>query len=98
METYNRSFGGSDKVPGIFAEFSLYKGAIVVSDPELVQELYGSKGKYLEKHPKPLRLFSRLLTEHSMVFRAGTEDWAHKRKLLTEAFLKSKLQGMLKTI
>ena len=42
----------TDVLPDIFLEFHVPQGLLIISDPELVGELYTHKNKHLEKAPK----------------------------------------------
>jgi hypothetical protein len=50
IEWYNQTF--KNKTPGIFIEFKTNEGAVIISDPELVNEIYITKNKYFDKHPR----------------------------------------------
>lgn len=96
VELYNRAFNG--KPPKIFAEFSLYSGNIIINDPEIANEFWGPKHKYMDKHPKILRLMTGFLGDEALTFQATDENWAMKRKVLAQAFYKNKLSGKMESI
>ena len=81
MEYYKDAFKGK-KVPGAFVDFLGYNESIFFSDPEMINEIYVTKNKYFEKHPKFQRIQNRLLGG-SILFSESTELWAKKRKSLS---------------
>lgn len=71
---------------------------IIVTDPEVLNDLYMSKNKYFEKAEKMRRVFGNGFIGDSILFSASDEIRAAKRKRLGTAFYKDKLNGMLRTI
>ncbi len=59
-------------------------------DPEMLQEIYVTKNKYFDKHPYLKGIFFPLLGE-STLFESSNQSWATKRKVLSTAFYKEKL-------
>ena len=70
---------------------------LVVNSPELSQELYLSKNKYFDKHPKTAEIFSRL-TGDSILFAKSDILWQKKRKALSAALYKDKLRIMMEVM
>jgi hypothetical protein len=70
---------------------------LIISDPLLVEELYISKNKFVDKDEKT-KLFFKDLTGESIVFISSTEQWSIKRKILSQAFYKDKMIKMLDVI
>jgi cytochrome P450 len=95
VEWYNQMF--DYKPPKIFMEFKNNEGAIVFNDPELVNDVYITKNKYFDKHPRGLDIMVRAIGT-SILFSKSDELWAKKRKKLSAAFYKDKLTQMLQII
>ena len=70
---------------------------IVVNDPEVVNELYVTKNKYVDKHEKFHNILKGFFG-NSILFSPSTEQWAIRRKHLSAAFYKDKLSNMLAMI
>ncbi len=88
VETFKREFKG--KVPGIFIDFRTHCGTITFSDPELINEIYITKNKYFDKHIKTKTRVERLV-KNGILLSQSNELWAKKRKRLSLAFYKEKL-------
>jgi cytochrome P450 len=97
LEEYWYSALGKKDLPPILAEFSAPSGLIIINDPELVKELYFQKNLHMEKYGKMGRILGKLIG-HSILFDRSDDIWAKKRKHLSAAFYKEKLQGMISTI
>lgn len=51
MEIYwHNGFG--EKLPPVFAEFRVPQGSVIINDPYIVNELYTTKNRVLDKHQK----------------------------------------------
>ncbi|TNV79771.1 hypothetical protein FGO68_gene2481 [Halteria grandinella] len=94
-EYWHSGFEGG--LPGMFVEFINPRGILVVSDPHIVQELYISKNKHFEKSTKMKRILSRFIGD-SMLFDKSTQLWGEKRKVLSGALYKDRLNGMLEKV
>jgi len=70
---------------------------IAIHDPECVNELYVTKNKFVDKSDKFKRIFGTLFGE-SILFSPSDEKWAQKRKHLSAAFYKDKINDMLAII
>ena len=70
---------------------------MIINDPEVVNEVYVSKNKFVDKSEKFHRMFKKLFGD-SILFAQSDDKWANKRKHLSSAFYKDKLQGMLALI
>lgn len=46
---YLVSVFGKDNIPSLVIDFSHIEGVLYIVDPEIVQELYGSHNKYIDK-------------------------------------------------
>ena len=71
--------------------------ALLVNRPEPCEELFQSKNKYFEKHPRSAR-FARRLFGDSILFAKSDITWQRKRKSLSTALYKEKLKIMLDMI
>lgn len=60
----------------------------------MVNELYIAKNKYFDKHDLVKEVMKRLMGE-SILLARSTEDWQKKRKIISPAFYKDKLNMML---
>ena len=69
----------------------------MINDPEVINEFYVSLNKFVDKHPKQYRVFKTVIGE-SILFNSSNEMWALKRKHLSAAFYKDKLNKMLALI
>ena len=67
---------------------------MLVSDPEIVGEIYGPMNKYIDKFWRP-KSSNHILIGESILFDSSNEAWATKRKHLSQAFYKDKLSAML---
>lgn len=97
LEEYWHSASGHKVLPPILAEFSSPNGMLIISDPELVKELYFQKNQHMEKSSKMARILSRFIGR-SILFYRSDEVWAEKRKHLSSAFYKDKLHPMMCSI
>jgi cytochrome P450 len=70
---------------------------LIINDPEVVNELYVAKNKFVDKSEKFHRMVKKLFGD-SILFTQSDDKWAVKRKHLSSAFYKDKLQGMLALI
>jgi cytochrome P450 len=97
LEEYWHSALGVTQLPPILAEFSGPLGMLIISDPDLVKDLYFAKNQHMEKSTKMQRILSRFIG-HSILFDRSDQLWAEKRRHLSAAFYKDKLQPMMETI
>ena len=68
-----------------------------VNDPEIVNEIYVTKNKFMDKSEKMRRVLARFFGQ-SILFEPTNEVWSTKRKHLSASFYKEKLNMMLKKI
>mmetsp|Transcript_3029 Transcript_3029/g.2899 ORF Transcript_3029/g.2899 Transcript_3029/m.2899 type:complete len:213 (-) Transcript_3029:872-1510(-) len=92
IEYYNSVF--NKNYPRAFIDFMSLKSTVVINDAEMVNELFIAKNKFLDKDPKFQRLQYRLLGD-SILFQESNQHWAHKRKILSQAFYKDKLTKLM---
>ena len=95
-EYWSKPFKGG-KLPPVIASFHNTKGVLLINDPHIVEEIYITKNKFIDKDPRPQRIFSQFF-KNSILFGRTDELWSLKRKHLSAAFYKEKLQGMLAQI
>jgi len=62
-------------VPGVYGFVLLKKPTIVISDPLALEELYASKNKYFDKHPRIYELMKPLIGESILLARSN-ELWS----------------------
>ncbi|CDW85751.1 cytochrome p450 [Stylonychia lemnae] len=93
-EYWKRQFG--DDVPPVFSDHRIPEGSVVFSDPNYVNDVFTTKSRYMEKHPKFHRLVWNLFRD-SVFFVKSTETWVEKRKHLSTAFYKDKINIMIAT-
>jgi hypothetical protein len=70
---------------------------LVISDLNMVNELYITKNKYFDKHPKLYNIFKCLAGEN-IVMIPSNDLYANKRKVLSAIFYKEKLHKMFENI
>lgn len=88
------TYAFNDDPPGIWG-FSVLKSIVLtISDPYLLEELYITKNKYFDKHPRVGYLYEPCLGE-SILFSRSSELWSKKRKSMSAAFYKDKLHKMM---
>jgi cytochrome P450 len=87
-------FKGKKEVPPIVGMVLGTTVVLMVNSPDLAEELFLTKNKYFDKHPKSASLFSRL-TGDSILFAKSDIKWQQKRKSLSAALYKDKLRAMV---
>ena len=97
LEEFWHSSLGKAVLPPILVEFASPRGLLVITDPEMVQELYFHKNQHMEKSSKFKRVV-RSMTGDSILFDKSDAVWAEKRKHLATAFYKDKLIPMMETV
>jgi len=83
--------------PKVVGSYFSHRATLGIASPEMVQDLYGSKNKYLDKH-RQLRDILYPLMGDSILFSPSTEGWSHRRKSLSGAFYKDKLIKMVEIV
>jgi cytochrome P450 len=91
-ETYYKD--KTAKVPPIVGMVFGSSVTLVVCRPEPAEELFLTKNKYFDKHPRSAKFFSRL-TGDSILFAKSDLLWQQKRKSLSAALYKDKLRVMI---
>lgn len=76
--------------PGVIQWFTGFEPTIFIMDPNMLEELYVTKNKYFDKHPRMADIFRPLLGD-SILMTRNNETWSKKRKSLSMAFYKEKL-------
>jgi len=71
--------------------------AILVNRPEPCEQIFQSKNKYFDKHPRSARIGKKLLG-NSILFAKSDVAWQRKRKALSAALYKEKVKQMLEMI
>jgi cytochrome P450 len=94
-EYWKLKFGS--RLPPIFCNFYGPVPVLVINDPDIVNEIYVTKNKYVDKSEKFGRVIRRLFGD-SILFSPSDEKWAEKRKHLSSAFYKDKLSQMMERI
>ncbi|CDW82254.1 cytochrome family subfamily polypeptide 55 precursor [Stylonychia lemnae] len=82
-------------LPPVFSDHRAPNGGIVFSDPNYVEEIYTIKSKYIDKDSKFQRLFYKVFGDSSFLSKSN-EVWATKRKHLSAAFYKDKINLILR--
>jgi cytochrome P450 len=96
-ECWFEGFRGQPSLPPIIQFFMGPEPVLIINDPEVVNELYVAKNKFVDKSEKFHRMVKKLFGD-SILFTQSDDKWAVKRKHLSSAFYKDKLQGMLALI
>ena len=68
-----------------------------IQDPDVVQELFSTKNKFIDKDGTTLKMFEKLAGD-SFLFAYGDETWKMKRKACAHAFYKDRLTLMVNTL
>jgi cytochrome P450 len=97
FEEYWEATLKSKKFPPLMLTYYGPHATLVVNDPDILNEVYVSKNKYVDKDVKFWRIFKPLIGD-SILFSDSNEKWATKRKHLSVAFYKDKLSEMLTII
>jgi cytochrome P450 len=84
-------------MPPIVLAFQGVESVLAIHDPEVVNEIYVTKNKFVDKADKLSRIL-RSVCGDSILFSPSDEKWAQKRKHLSAAFYKDKINEMLGTI
>ncbi|CDW82712.1 cytochrome p450 [Stylonychia lemnae] len=95
-EYYKSEFKG-EEIPDIFLDFRVAEGMIVISNPDILQELLVTKGKYVDKYHRDKKYFQQLVGD-SVLFDKSSESQASRRKRLSSAFYKDKMTQNLQII
>ena len=83
--------------PVVIFKLSPSTVSLIVSDPEMVQDLFTSKNAIFDKNGTVEAIFGNLLG-HSFLFSKADEKWKAKRKACAHAFYKDKLVRLLETL
>ncbi|CDW76171.1 cytochrome family subfamily polypeptide 55 precursor [Stylonychia lemnae] len=86
-----------DDIPSYLIDFRFPKGMLVITDPDFVFESFTTKNKYFDKFPRSYHINKKIFGE-SILFTASDEIQALKRKHLSSAFYKDKMQSQLNSI
>ena len=78
--TFREDYG--DSMPPVCGVYMSYYPTLMISDPDIVNELYVTKNKFFDKHKMGQDMFFPLMGE-SILLSKSTEDWAKKRKVLS---------------
>jgi cytochrome P450 len=71
--------------------------ALLVNRPEPCEEIFQSKNKYFDKHPRSARLGKKVFG-NSILFAKSDVVWQQKRKALSAALYKEKVKQMMEMI
>ncbi|CDW89828.1 cytochrome p450 4f12 [Stylonychia lemnae] len=87
----------NNEIPPYVIDFRFPKGMLVITDPDFIFESYTTKNKFFDKYPRSYTINKKNLGE-SILFTPSDEVWAQKRKHLSSAFYKDKMQQQLNSI
>ncbi|CDW85044.1 cytochrome p450 [Stylonychia lemnae] len=93
LEYWEGCFG--TKLPPLFCDCRTTTQTIVFNDPKLVEEIYTTKSKFMDKHQKFQQILDDMIGK-SLGVEKSTQEWADKRKHLTKAFYKDKILVIIK--
>ena len=82
-----------DKIPKVFGFFHNFEPTLFIADPDMVHEIFITKNKFFDKHHS-LREAFYPMTGQSILFDRSTAEWQTRRKVVSAAFYKEKLQKM----
>jgi hypothetical protein len=89
VELYESCFKDR-KTPRVFVDIILPTPCLVFTEPELVNEIYTTYDKVLDKTDM-FYYYTKELMGRSTVFSKADELWAVKRKRLSHAFYKDRM-------
>jgi hypothetical protein len=96
IEYFYHCFG--PRIPKVFIHFVTPTNPIlVISDLNMIDELYTSKNKYFDKHPKVHNMLKEV-GGNNIVLLPSNELYYEKRKHLSVAFYKEKMIQMFEDI
>ncbi len=90
-------FKGKDKVAPFVGIVFGTTVALLVNRPEACEELFLTKNKYFDKHPRSAKFGKRLFGD-SILFAKSDTLWQQKRKSLSAALYKEKLKVMIEMV
>ncbi|CDW82654.1 cytochrome family subfamily polypeptide 55 precursor [Stylonychia lemnae] len=93
LEYWEERFGKD--LPPIICDCRTRSQILIFSNPQLVEEIYTTKSKFMDKHQK-FQEFLEDFQGHSSANQKSNQEWADKRKHLTSAFYKEKIIRILK--
>ena len=67
---------------------------LTICDVKIVEAMYTTKNKYFNKHPIVHNLLN-CITGNSILFQETSKEWKEARKIISPAFYKGKLLGMI---
>jgi cytochrome P450 len=88
---------GKKEVPPIVGVVMGTNVGLFVNTPEPCEELFVTKNKYFDKHPRSFKMGKRLFGD-SILFAKSDLLWQQKRKVLSAALYKEKLRLMIDMI
>ena len=88
----NDRFNGN--IPPTVIDFISSKGLIITSDPDFLRDIYVTKAKYMDKFYR-IKDVMYILFGDSLLFDKASERQVTKRKHLSAAFYKDKMQTLL---
>ena len=75
--------------------FGSYEPLVVICDAQVMESLYTVHNAHFDKHPLVQDLTLNL-TGKSILFDESSPSWKQRRKAMSPAFYKGKLQGLFK--
>ena len=92
VDYLNEVFNGN--IPPNVIDFISSKGLIITSDPDFLRDIYVTKAKYMDKYYRVKDIMYILFGE-SLLFDKASERQVTKRKHLSAAFYKDKMETLL---
>jgi len=82
---------------GVVAFYALGRVTLLISDPDMVQDLFTTKNRITDKNIQTDMIFKDLL-ENSFLFSKGDDVWKAKRQACAHAFYKDQLKIMMEVL
>jgi cytochrome P450 len=80
--------------PGAVILVNTFTPSLMISDPAMLQDIYGSKNRFFDKSTLSRDILAPLMGD-TTIFQPTSDNWRQKRKSLSATFYKAKLLKMV---